>query len=83
MLVNTYVKLQMSVEIALPAFSSLYSVSDYYLSLKLQCFTRISGPEKSRNNTREKISYFVTCVDIANQLLTRHSPLTPLGQVDE
>ena len=83
MLVNTYVKLQMSVEIALPAFSSLYSVSDYYLSLKLRCFTRISGPEKSRNNTREKISYFVTCVDIANQLLTRHSPLTPLGQVDE
>ena len=31
MLVNTYVKLQMSVEIALPEFSSLYSVSDYYL----------------------------------------------------
>ena len=58
MLVNTYVKLQMSVEIALPAFSSLYSVSDYYLSLKLRCFTRISGPEKSPNNTREKISYF-------------------------
>ena len=30
-----------------------------------------------------KISYFFTCVDIANQLLTRHSPLAPLGQVDE
>ena len=41
------------------------------------------GPEKSRNNTREKLSYFFTCVDIANQLLTRHSPLAPLGQVDE
>ena len=26
---------------------------------------------------------FFTCVDIANQLLTRHSPLAPLGQVDE
>ena len=76
---NTYVKLKMSVEIALTAFSSLYSVSDCYLSLKLRCFTRISGPKKSRNNTREKIS----CVDIANQLLIRHSPLTPLGQVDE
>ena len=53
------------------------------LSYKLRCYTGISGPEKSRNNTREKISYFFTCVDIANQLLTRHSPLTPLGQVDE
>ena len=29
--VNTSVKLQMTVEIALPALSSLYSVSDYYL----------------------------------------------------
>ena len=53
------------------------------LSHKLRCYTGISGPEKSRNNTREKISYFFTCVDIANQLLTRHSPLAPLGQVDE
>ena len=39
-----------------------------YLSHKLRCYTRISGPEKSRNNTREKMSYFFTCVDIANQL---------------
>ena len=31
----------------------------------------------------QKISYFFTCVDIANQLLTRHSPLASLGQVDE
>ena len=53
------------------------------LSHKLRCYTRISGPEKSRNNTREKISYFFTCIDIANQLLIRHSPLAPLGQVDE
>ena len=53
------------------------------LSHKLWCYTRISGPKKSRNNTRGKISYFFTCVDIANQLLTRHSPLAPLGQVDE
>ena len=54
-----------------------------YLSHKLWCYTRISGPEKSRNITREKISYFFTCVDIANQLLTRHSPLARPGQVDE
>ena len=52
-----------------------------YLSHKLRCYTEISGPEKNRNNTREKISYFSTCVD--NQLLTRHSPLAPPGQVDE
>ena len=42
----------------------------------------ISGPEKSRNDAREKISYFFSCVDIANQLLTRHSPLAPLALVD-
>ena len=30
MLVNTNVKLQMTVEIALPALSSLCAVSDYY-----------------------------------------------------
>ena len=33
--------------------------------------------------TREKIWFFFTCVDIANQLLIRYSPLVPLGQVDE
>ena len=55
----------------------------YHLSDKLQCYTGISGLEKSRNNTRENIRYFFTCVDIANQLLTHHSPLAPLGQVDE
>ena len=61
-----------------------------YLSHKLRCYTGISGPKKSRNDTCEKMSYFsffffffFTCVDIANQLLTRHSPLAPLGQVDE
>ena len=27
--------------------------------------------------------FFFLCVDIANQLLTRHSLLAPLGQVDE
>ena len=40
-------------------------------------------PWEKPNNTREKISYFFTCVAIANQLLTRCSPLAPLGQVDE
>ena len=43
-----------------------------FLSHKLRCYRGISGPEKSRSNTREKISYFFTCVDIANQLLTSH-----------
>ena len=31
----------------------------------------------------EKYDIFFICVDLANQLLTRHSPLAPLGQVDE
>ena len=30
-----------------------------------------------------KYRIFSSCVDIANQLLTRHSPLAPLGRVDE
>ena len=29
------------------------------LSYKLRCYTRISSPEKSRNNIREKIRYFL------------------------
>ena len=53
------------------------------LSHKPRYYSRISGPEKSCNNTREKKSYFFTCVDIANQLLTRHSPLATLGQVNK
>ena len=32
------------------------------LSYKLRCYTRIHSPEKSRDNTREKIRYFLTCV---------------------
>ena len=31
----------------------------FFLLYKLRCYTRISSPEKSRNNTREKIRYFV------------------------
>ena len=49
----------------------------------LRFYTRISSPEKSHNNTRKKIRYFFACVDIANQLLTRHSPFAPLDRVDE
>ena len=33
-----------------------------YSSYKQQRYTRISIPEKSRNNTREQIRYFFTCV---------------------
>ena len=32
------------------------------LLYKLRFYTRISSPEKSRNNTREKMRYFFTCV---------------------
>ena len=64
-------------------FVEIYIYLFIYLSHKVWCYTRISGPEKTRNNTSAKISYLFTCVDIANQLLTRHSPLAPLGQVDE
>ena len=60
---------------------ALYFRSYIFLSHKLRCYRRISGLEKSRKNKREKISYFFTCVDKANQLLARHSPLAPLGQV--
>ena len=35
------------------------------------------------NNTREKCDIFTRVSDIANQLLTRHSPFAPFGQVDE
>ena len=32
-----------------------------YLSHKLRCYTRISGPEKSRNNTWKNIVFFHVC----------------------
>ena len=55
---------------------TLLSPAGIYIHLKLRC------PEKSRNNAREKISYF--CLRyIANQLLTCRLPLALLGQVDE
>ena len=54
-------------------FVEIYIYLFIYLSHKVWCYTRISGPEKTRNNTSEKISYLFTCVDIANQLLTRHT----------
>ena len=58
-------------------------VNTFYHIYKLWCYTGISGSEKSHNNTHEKTSYFFTCVDTANQLLTCHLPLAPLSQVDE
>ena len=36
------------------------------LPYKLRCYTRISSPEKSRNNTREKIWYFLWWIDRTN-----------------
>ena len=42
-----------------------------------------SAPRKALNNTRRKIRYFSRVLDIPNQLMTRHSPFAPLGQVDE
>ena len=49
------------------------------------CYTRISSPEESLNNTRKKkkCDIFSRAFDIANQLLTRYTPFAPLGQVDE
>ena len=69
----------------------LAPITSYVMSIQIKAFHHINcgvlqgfpAPRKSRNNTCEKISYFFTSVDIANQLLTRHSPLAPLGQVDE
>ena len=54
-----------------------------HLSHKLRCYTGISDPEKAVTTHLKKYRIFFTCVDIASQLLTRHSPLAPLVQVDE
>lgn len=37
------------------------------LSYELRCYTRISSPKKSRNNTREETRYFLRVLDIANK----------------
>ena len=64
------------VRIDVARYTGMTSFKKISLSHELRCYTGISSSKKSRNNTREKI-------DIANQLLTRHSPLAPLGQVDK
>ena len=63
-------------------FNSCLKKRKYYASYHINCGVIQGFPalRKSRNNTREKISYFFTCVDTANQLLTCHSLLAPLGQ---
>ena len=72
----------MNIKVTFPLIPT-HNFRKKFLSHKLRCYTEISGPEKSRNNTSEKLRCFFTCVDIANQLLTRLSPLAPLGQFDE
>ena len=63
---------------------ALFDFKELILSHKLQCYSGISSPEKSCNNTHAKnIVFFFTYFDIANQLLTCHSPLAPLSQVDK
>ena len=58
------------------------ALDKYMLSPKLRCSTGIFGLRKAVTTHVKKDRFFSTCVDIANQLLTRHSPLAPLGQVD-
>ena len=54
-----------------------------YLSYKLRCYTRISGPEKSRNkNTRKNRKYF-TGVWYHQSAADTSSPFASLCRVDE
>ena len=54
-------------------------ISFYHINCGVQ--QGFSALRKAVTTHVKKKSYFLTCVDIANQLLTRHSPLAPLGQV--
>ena len=53
------------------------------LSYKLRCSTRISSPEESCNNTCEKYDIISRVFDIADQLLTRHTPFAKQGGGNE
>ena len=63
----------------------LAPITSYVMSIQIKAFHHINcgvlqgfpAPRKAVTISR------ITSVDIANQLLTRHSPLAPLGQVDE
>ena len=58
--------------------------NNYVLSYNLWCYTRTFCTEKSRNNISiNQYRFFSRVFDIANQLLTRHSPFASLGKVDE
>ena len=63
----------------------LNDISKYpYSRYTLRCHRRISSPEKGLNSTRKnKTIFFSRVFDIANQLLTRHSPFAPHSQVVE
>ena len=50
------------------------------LSYTLQCYTRISYPEQSCNNTHENMILFHV-LDISNQLPTHHLPLANCSHV--
>ena len=56
------------------------SINNHYIN----CGVKQGFPAlRKAVTTHEKISYFFMCVNIANQLLTHHSLLAPLCQVDE
>ena len=63
----------------------LNDISKYpYSRYILRCRRRISSPEKGLNSTlKNKTTFFSRVFDIANQLLTRHSPFAPHSQVVE
>ena len=51
---------------------------------KLRCYTGISSLRKAvTTHVKKKYGFSSGVCDIANQLLTRHSPFAPLGHVDE
>ena len=55
----------------------------FFSLYKLRRYTRISSPKKSHNKASENIRYFSSVFNIANQLLTSHSPFPPFGEVKE
>ena len=78
--INSYEGKNFGVNMHSKKLPIIYSIYIYHINCGV-----IQGFPALRKvaTTREKISYFFTCVDMANQLLSRHSPLAPLGQVDE
>ena len=71
------------VRIDVARYTGMTSFKKYLCRMNCGVIQGFPALRKAVTTHVKKYRIFSTCVDIANQLLTRHSPLAPLGQIDK